>query len=72
MVATIKGLGDGFMRMEMMKMEMAREVEAMRRDMEMNRTEMLLESHERIVEFFGKALSEKRNKKAKRMPAPKA
>ncbi|KAI8025640.1 Phospholipid-transporting ATPase 1 [Camellia lanceoleosa] len=56
MVATIKGLGGRFMRM----------------DMEMKRTEMLLESLERIVEFFGKALSEKRNKKAKRMPTPKA
>ncbi|KAI8027143.1 Protein FIP2 [Camellia lanceoleosa] len=72
MVATIKGLGDRFMRMERMKMELAREVEAMQRDMEMKRTEMLLESQERIVEFFGKALLEKSNKKAKRMPTPKA
>ncbi|CAL5379770.1 unnamed protein product [Camellia sinensis] len=71
-VVTIKGLGDGFMRLERMKMDMAREVEAMQRDMEMKWTEMLLESQERIVEFFGKALSEKRNKKAKRMPTPKA
>ncbi|KAL7204820.1 hypothetical protein ACSBR2_017851 [Camellia fascicularis] len=72
MVVTIKGLGDRFMRMERMKMELAREVEAMQRDMEMKRTEMLLESQERIVEFFGKALLEKKNKKAKRMPTPKA
>ncbi|KAI8027141.1 Protein FIP2 [Camellia lanceoleosa] len=72
MVATIKELGGRFMRMERMKMELAREVEAMQRDMEMKWTEMLLESQEQIVEFFGKALSEKRNKKAKRMPTPKA
>lgn len=72
MVAAIKGLGDGFVRMERMKMELAREVEAMRREMEMKRTEMILESQERIVEAFGKALSEKRNKKAKRMPTPEA
>ncbi|KAI8025645.1 Protein FIP2 [Camellia lanceoleosa] len=71
-VGTIKGLGDGFMRLERMKMDMAREVKAMQRDMEMKWTEMLLESQERIVEFFEKALSEKRNKKAKRMPTPKA
>ncbi|KAL7204544.1 hypothetical protein ACSBR2_017587 [Camellia fascicularis] len=74
MVVAIKGLGDGFMRMERMKMkmEMAREVEAMRREMEMKRTEMILQSQERIVEAFGKALSEKRNKKSKRMPTPEA
>ncbi|KAI8025647.1 Phospholipid-transporting ATPase 1 [Camellia lanceoleosa] len=71
-VVTIKGLGDGFMRLERMKMDMAREVEAMQRDMEMKWIEILLESQERIVEFFGKALSEKRNKKAKRMPPPQA
>ncbi|THG00143.1 protein FIP2-like [Camellia sinensis] len=68
----IKGLGDGFVRMEKMKMKMAREVEAMRREIEMKRTEMILQSQERIVEAFGKALSEKRNKKSKRMPTPEA
>lgn len=69
MVGAIKLLGDGFVRMEQMKMEMAREMEAMRMEMEMKRTEMILESQQRIVEAFAKAFSEKR-KKPKRMPSP--
>ncbi|KAE8038547.1 hypothetical protein FH972_011046 [Carpinus fangiana] len=71
MVSAIKVLGDGFVRMEQMKMEMAREIEAMRMEMEMKRTEMILESQQRIVEAFAKAFSEKsKKKKAKRMPSP--
>lgn len=71
MVSAIKVLGDGFVRMEQMKMEMAREIETMRMDMEMKRTEMILESQQRIVEAFAKAVSEKK-KKTKRMPSPEA
>lgn len=71
MVSAIKVLGDGFVRMEQMKMEMAREIETMRMEMEMKRTEMILESQQRIVEAFAKAVSEKK-KKAKRMPSPEA
>lgn len=71
MVAAIKMLGDGFVRMEQMKMEMAREIETMRMEMEMKRTEMILESQQRIVEAFAKAVSEK-SKKAKRMPEPES
>lgn len=67
MVAAVRALGDGFVRMERMKMEMAREVEAMRMEMEMKRTEMILESQQRIVEAFASALSENKNKKVKRM-----
>lgn len=66
MVSAIKVLGDGFVKMEQMKMEMAREIETMRMEMEMKRTEMILESQQRIVETFAKSMSEK--KKAKRMP----
>ncbi|PON58843.1 MADF domain containing protein [Parasponia andersonii] len=71
MVSAIKALGDGFVRMEQMKMEMAREIETMRMEMEMKRTEMILESQQRIVEAFAKAVSEKK-KKTKRMPSPEA
>ncbi|KAJ7961967.1 Trihelix transcription factor [Quillaja saponaria] len=70
MVSAIKVLGDGFVRMEQMKMEMAREIESMRMEMEMKRTEMILESQQRIVEAFAKAVSEKKKKKAKRMSSP--
>lgn len=71
MVAAIKVLGDGFVRMEQMKMEMAREMETMRMEMEMKRTEMILESQQRIVEAFAKAFSEKK-KKPKRLPSPES
>ncbi|KAL5799056.1 hypothetical protein ACOSQ2_003876 [Xanthoceras sorbifolium] len=70
MVAAIKMLGDGFVRMEQMKMEMAREIETMRMEMEMKRTEMILESQQRIVEAFAKAVSEKNNKRPKKAPSP--
>ncbi|GMI73892.1 hypothetical protein like AT2G44730 [Hibiscus trionum] len=71
MVSAIKVLGDGFVRMEQMKMEMAREIETMRMEMEMKRTEMILESQQRILEAFAKAVSE-RKKKIKRMPSPES
>ncbi|KAL3516812.1 hypothetical protein ACH5RR_023714 [Cinchona calisaya] len=65
MVSAIRVLGDGFVRMERMKMDMAREVEEMRMEMEMKRTEMILESQQRIVEAFAKVISEKKLKKKK-------
>ncbi|KAL9396710.1 hypothetical protein Peur_010963 [Populus x canadensis] len=71
LVAAVKVLGDGFVRMEQMKMEMAREMETMRMEMEMKRTEMILDSQQRIVEAFAKALSEKK-KRPKRMLSPEA
>ena len=63
---------NGFVRMEQMKMEMAREMETMRMEMEMKRTEMILDSQQRIVEAFAKALSEKKKKRPKRMPSPES
>lgn len=72
MVDAIKMLGDGFVRMERMKIDMAREIEGMRMEMEMKRTEMILESQQKVVETFAKALLEKKNKKAKRMPSPES
>lgn len=55
-VGAIQALGEGFMRMEKMKMEMARKVEEMRMEMELKRTEMILESQQRIVDAFAHAL----------------
>ncbi|EXB38375.1 hypothetical protein L484_008033 [Morus notabilis] len=73
MVSAIKALGEGFVRMEQMKMEMAREIETIRMEMEMKRTEMILDSQQRIVEAFAKAMSDKKKKKLnKRMPSPEA
>lgn len=72
MVSAIKALGDGFVRMERMKMEMAREIEAMRMEMEIKRTEMILDSQQRIVEAFAKAVTDNNKKKTKRIPSPDA
>ncbi|XP_043717343.1 protein FIP2 [Telopea speciosissima] len=68
MVTSIKLLGEGFVKMEQMKIEVAREIERMRMEMEMKRTEMILESQQRIVEAFAKGLSGK--KKIKRLHSP--
>ncbi|KAL0344565.1 UNVERIFIED_CONTAM: protein FIP2 [Sesamum radiatum] len=65
-VASIKLLGEGFVKMEKAKMEMAREMEAMRMEMEMKRNEMLLESQKQIVDAFLKGFFElKKSKKVK-------
>lgn len=71
MVAAIKMLGDGFVRVERMKMDMARELESVRMETEMKRTEMILDSQQRLVDSFSKAVFEK-NKKVKRMPTPES
>ncbi|XP_023772776.1 trihelix transcription factor ASIL1 [Lactuca sativa] len=70
MVAAIQKLGDGFLKIEMMKMDMARELESMRMKMEMKRTEMILESQQKLVDSFAKTVMEKKNKKIKRMGTP--
>ncbi|XP_050238778.1 trihelix transcription factor ENAP1 [Mercurialis annua] len=67
MVSAIKMLGDGFVRMEQMKMEMGREIERMRMDMKMKQTEMILESQHQIAEAFAKAFAD--SKKPKRVPS---
>nr|GEX30937.1 hypothetical protein [Tanacetum cinerariifolium] len=69
MVAAINKLGDGFMKMEKMKMDMAREFQSMKMKMDMQRTQMIIESQQKLVDSF---LSERMNKKVKRMPTPEA
>ncbi|XP_057801448.1 trihelix transcription factor ASIL2-like [Salvia miltiorrhiza] len=70
-VSSIKMLGEGFVRMENAKMEMAREMEAARMEMEMKRNQVLLESQKQIVDAFLKGLFElKKSKKIKAAPTP--
>ncbi|KAL1546521.1 trihelix transcription factor ASIL1-like [Salvia divinorum] len=66
LVAAIRTLGEGFMRMEKAKMDMVQQIEEMRMEMELKRTEMLLESEQRIVEAFAQAKAERSAKRAKR------
>lgn len=69
MVSAINMLADGFVKTEQMKMDMAREIEVMRMDMETKRLKMILESQERVMEAFTKgAVTDK--KKPKRMASP--
>ncbi|XP_031502700.1 trihelix transcription factor ENAP2-like [Nymphaea colorata] len=68
LTAAIKCLGDGFMKLEHRKMEMMREVERMRMEMEMNRTKMIIESQQQIADVFADAVYAR--KKLKRMSSP--
>ncbi|GMH22623.1 hypothetical protein Nepgr_024466 [Nepenthes gracilis] len=65
MVASIKILGDGFVKMEKMKMDMVREIEKMRMEMEMKRSEMILQSQQLLVNAFSEGLLDMRNVKLK-------
>ncbi|XP_057807485.1 trihelix transcription factor ENAP1-like [Salvia miltiorrhiza] len=60
-VEAIQALGEGFMRMEKMKMEMAQQIEEMRMEMELKRTEMILDSQHRIVDAFARAIKKPKN-----------
>ncbi|KAJ0948562.1 putative transcription factor Trihelix family [Helianthus annuus] len=64
MVEAVRRLGDGFVRMERMKMDMARELESMRMKAEMRQTEMIIETHQKLWESFSKTVLE--GKKGKR------
>ncbi|KAL6494144.1 hypothetical protein OROGR_032053 [Orobanche gracilis] len=66
--AAIQKMGEGFMRIEKVKMDMAREMEEIRMEMELKRTEMILESQQRIVEAFVKGISEAGQKRMQTMP----
>ncbi|KAI3693738.1 hypothetical protein L1987_76690 [Smallanthus sonchifolius] len=61
-VSSIKLLGDGFMKMEKMKIDMAREIERMRMETEMKRNQLILESQKQIVDVFVKGLIESRKR----------
>lgn len=64
LVSVIRSLSEGFLRMEQMKVQMHRESERLRADMELRRTEMVLNSQKQIAELFSRALaSDKKSKK---------
>ncbi|CAI9768570.1 unnamed protein product [Fraxinus pennsylvanica] len=67
-LAAIETLGEWFVRIEKVKMDMTHEVKQMRMQMELKRIEMILESQQRIVEAFANAISNRKPKKAKKMP----
>ncbi|PKA53307.1 hypothetical protein AXF42_Ash010037 [Apostasia shenzhenica] len=68
MVSALRMVGEGFMRMERMKMDMVREMERMKMEMELKRAQMILDSQRRIVDAFVKGLVGREKKKAKVSP----
>lgn len=64
MASAVRMLGDGFLRIEQMKMEMTREIEKVRMEMELERTELILDTHRRIVDALLKGFSGKKRAKA--------
>ncbi|XP_021738363.1 trihelix transcription factor ASIL1-like [Chenopodium quinoa] len=58
MVEAIRMLGEGYVRTEMTKMEMMRDSEKARMEIEMNRTRMMLEYHQSIVDTFVRGMSD--------------
>lgn len=68
LAAVIRSLGEGFLRIEQMKLEMQRDNERLRMEMEMKRTEMILESQQHMADVIARALSSK--KRAKRLQSP--
>ncbi|KAK9096443.1 hypothetical protein Sjap_021940 [Stephania japonica] len=65
LAAVVRTFGEGFVRMENLKMEMMKETERYRMEMETKRTEMIMESQNRIVEMIAKALGSQQRKQKK-------
>lgn len=64
MAVAIRSFGEGFLRVERMKMEMAREMEKARIDMELKRTEMMLDAQRKMVDAFVKGYTGKKRTRA--------
>ncbi|KAI3698622.1 hypothetical protein L2E82_42309 [Cichorium intybus] len=63
MVAALQKLGDGFLKMERIKMDIVGELESMRMKMEIKQTKMIIESYQKVVDTFAETIIEKKNKK---------
>ncbi|WP_459594942.1 hypothetical protein, partial [Enterobacter hormaechei] len=58
--SSVKMLTEMFVRVENSKMEMMREMEKSRMEMELKHCQMMLESQQQIIGAFAEALSEKK------------
>ncbi|XAR54887.1 hypothetical protein NMG60_11030214 [Bertholletia excelsa] len=63
MVLAIRMLGDAFVKTEQMKMEMVREIEKMRIEMEVKRNELILQSQRQTMDAFMTLLTENKKRK---------
>ncbi|KAL0873994.1 hypothetical protein Bca101_023699 [Brassica carinata] len=65
-VSSVKMLTEMFVRVENSKIEMMREMEKTRMEMELKHCQMMLESQQQIIGAFAEALSEKKSTNARR------
>lgn len=66
----VRTFGEGYMKMEKLKMEMTRDFEKVKMDMELKRTKMILESHQQIVDAFVAGLVGSKNKNKRMRISP--
>lgn len=67
LASVVHSLGEGFLRIEQMKLEMQRDNERLRAEVELKRMGMLLDSQKQIAEMFTKALTGKRGVKKRQL-----
>jgi hypothetical protein len=65
-VSSVKMLTEMFVRVENSKMEMMREMEKTRMEMELKHCQMMLQSQQQIISVFAEALGEKKSTNARR------
>ncbi|CAA6656478.1 unnamed protein product [Spirodela intermedia] len=70
MAAAVRMASDGFLRVEEMKMAAAKEMEKQKMEMELRRTEMMIETQNRIVNAFMRGFSQSKKKRPKVNPEP--
>ncbi|KAI5057995.1 hypothetical protein GOP47_0028010 [Adiantum capillus-veneris] len=67
LASIVCSLGEGFLRIEQMKLEMQRDNERLRAEVEFRRIRMLLDSQRQIAEMFTKALTGKKGVKKRQL-----
>lgn len=63
LASVVRSFGEGLVRVEKMKMEMMREAEKNRMEMEMKRTEMIMKSQQRIADAIADAFGSRKKPK---------
>eukprot|EP00250_Pteridium_aquilinum_P030214 c40863_g1_i1 orf=266-1237(+) len=67
LASVVRSLGEGFLRIEQMKLEMQRDNERLRAEVELKRMGMLLDSQKQIAEMFTKAITGKKSVKKRQL-----
>ena len=67
LASVVRSIGEGFLRIEQMKLEMHRDNERLRAEVELKRTSMLLDSQKQISEMLTRALTGKKGVKKRQL-----